>query len=933
METCAAINKPDELFRLITSLERQGGNGLNGGQEDSGPLRGVVTVRSQEDPSERVAFAIPSEPPGGMAAHQRWLTEHKSALTGIIDNQRLARCTVVMPGDQPEKPVRDRVGRCAVRLVSATYHLWAERFRLHDERGDLDERARQVFLEDLAPKWSGEEERHYTEAALAAVSESDGNAIRARQLMMRTSPDLPSGTVTVVFGPGGIGKTYFLRRLANRMMRAAKQDRLLPVPVFAELPVLLHGDALENWIANRGPKLPIDQIRTLISHGVIVPILDALDELVRGQARDGTREFLEHVSKLARRDARVLLSSRDYYLNLDPLVHDGLGEAATEMKIGYFSKAGRRRYIQMRTGLEADGAARWAGQLEEQSRGVLSNLADDDVEALIGHPLFLDAFCKMIGSVPEERRVAAADEFRISSPNVFGDIVTSVLEREERKFMPNWENIFNGRLVGTWSAPFAPDLQRRVLRELVLLVAQDGGGEVLQREREDPRYRELRHGVFTFTKGMDEDADTRSAIRSLLRRFLGEPELAAGVSDEEAEALVEQAVDNLADFYEQHTLADTRPDLVDDLVFATRHRAYFDYLLADALLDRLYRTLTRATADASVEFVDWCLAHHIFERTDSAEAEPPYSSCLDFVLWHRESMSRALDLVDAMFVEVPGPDATIASYVASLALAVNLRAGVQSGRSEISDRAVNVGDGELEILASIVPLVTDCTIERCTFPDVMLRDIEMRDTVFYETEFDEMRVESCVLRRVRFEESQVDRATFTGALTAQGCVLGLEVDADRIFIDPRAEIQIFNSQLSGSLLEGLQQARRINPEAIRLENCSAIPVPDTEQFTAGRFFLNKLMALTRRHGRDAFAVYSYKLRGRTRATGNTFGEAVHILREHGAIVEDGDLIKLSEEAADNRYSGRMLKGLRGFDDVAEFWQPVVSALDEVFESG
>src|SRR6185503_3481383 len=94
--------------------------------------------------------------------------------------------------------------------------------------------------------------------------------------------------LTVMYGPGGIGKTHFLRRLAWRYTRRSMKDHCLGIPFFAVLPTLLHQDALENFLSKqRGfSNLSLDQIRVLIKSQVVIPFLDAFDELVRGAVRD-----------------------------------------------------------------------------------------------------------------------------------------------------------------------------------------------------------------------------------------------------------------------------------------------------------------------------------------------------------------------------------------------------------------------------------------------------------------------------------------------------------------------------------------------------------------------------------------------------------------------------------------------------------------------
>jgi hypothetical protein len=381
--------------------------------------------------------------------------------------------------------------------VSSVYHLWVDRLKQHDAEGRLDDTKRRSLVTRLAGSVQTEDERRYTPPALYAARDSGGNTEIGLKALLSEPAD-PQPGLTVLFGPGGIGKSFFLRHMSSQLGRHSCREPLSGIPVYAELPLLLHTDALETWLSSQGIRLPLDAIRVLVEDGVIVPVLDALDELVRGQAREGSRQFLRHLREITGPLTRGVLSSRDYYLNLDPLVPNELGDKATLLSIGFFDRPGRRRYVQVRTSLQYDHAARWISRLESQAAEALNGADDSEIEPLIGHPLFLDAFCQMIMDIPPERRASEVESFQLRSPDIFGEIVDRVLRREhDEKFLPAWHTQGNHqRMSGDWKDPFTPALQKQVFREIVLETARSGGTEALKRSHDDPRYKDIRHGAF-----------------------------------------------------------------------------------------------------------------------------------------------------------------------------------------------------------------------------------------------------------------------------------------------------------------------------------------------------------------------------------------------------------------------------------------------------
>jgi hypothetical protein len=713
--------------------------------------------------------------------------------------------------------------------------------------------------------------------------------------------------------------------------------------VYAELPLLLHTDALETWLSAQGLRLPLDAIQTLIEEGVVVPVLDALDELVRGQAREGSRQFLSHLRQTLGERARGVLSSRDYYLNLDPLVPAELGDRVQYLTVGFFDKPGRRRYVQVRTGLRGEHASRWANQLERQAAEALIGATDEEIEALIGHPLFLDAFCQMITDIPEDRRATEADGFQLRSPDIFGEIVDQVLRREHtEKFLPAWEAQGLGRqLIEPWNDPFSPELQRRVLRELILKSAHDGGAEALRRGLDDPRYRRLRHGLFTFSLGTPAIAEVRTAsdvLGEIVQEVLGQPETAAHVPESEAETIRAQAVQDLVGAFRSHTLADTQPDQPKTLVFATRHRAYFDYMLAAAVLDKLIESLRRGVAGIDENFVLWCLDHNIIEHGEQGEA-PPFASCLDFVLWHRDAVDTAASAAES-YLGSPTDSVTfseeLASYLCSLGIALLLRVGQRRGGAElVGFDAASQRECAIRILSDVVPSVSGLRLETCLFPTLVLREVDLRDVRIVDSEFRALQIGDCSWRDVQVS-ADVDALSFHGRVDLEDCVLDIQGDAASTAIiewAPATKVTLRRCKLSDELFLRLQEQAKVSGGILQLQECAVIETFSAVRHSPGRRFVNRLMNLCRKHGHEEYGVFREKLQGRSHATSSSFAGALGVLANHDVIMNaNDDMIRLTKLAETQRFSGKAAPGQRTYAQISDFWDPIVIELDEVFDS-
>ena len=899
-------------------------------------IAGGMLVPSSVDPGSFVLLVVANAAPAARGTgEKRWWDNNRRPILEAI-RRRVSDITIIFPGRWPEKAYRPRTsGDIRVRLISAVHYLWVDRLKQHNDVGDLDDERRRELLTGLGAVMTPEEEKFYTPPSLYIIDKDREAEARTALNGLLANPADPTAGLTVLFGPGGIGKSFFLRHVSFKLARQAKDDPTVGIPVYAELPLLLHTDALETWLSRQGIELPLSAIRTLVEEGVIVPILDALDELVRGQAREGSRQFLVRLRNGIGEETRTVLSSRDYYLNLDPLVPTELEDKAVYLSAGFFDRPGRRRYVQVRTGLNVEPASRWANQLENQAADALVGATEEEIASLIGHPLFLDAFCQTIVNIPPEQRAREANNFQLRSPDIFREILGGVLRREhEEKFLPAWQgNGYESKLTNRWKDPFTPELQLRVLRRIVLKAAIDGGARVLRDGTRDPLYQRLRHGLFA----ADLDMDPREIMGTILQDELGEPHVEPHVPETEAEDVCTHAVDHLVEAFRSHTLADTQPGQPKNLVFATRHRAYFDYILAEAVLENLISTLKSGVMAFDESFVLWCIEHNVIEHGELGET-PPFASCLDFVLWHRTAVSDAASAVE-QYLAIPNGGSAfsedLASYLSSLALALLLRHGQRRGGAElIGVDVASDHDCAIRIIPDIVPAISDLNVTSCLFPRLVLRSLNLDRVRITDTKLGALEIgDDASWRRVVLSVN-AEALSIHGRIDLEDCVLDIQGPAAstaQIDWTSATQVVLRRCQLSQELYDHLSEQAKLGGSPVQLHDCMPIERHDIERYSSGRQFINRLINLAKKHGHKEYGVYREKLKNLSLATPATFNSALDVLA-HCEVIQNAndDMLLLTSLSAEKRYSGKAVPGQRAYADVAEFWSPIVKQLDEIF---
>lgn len=929
---CRALNDPASLAQLIADLE----------DVPTRPWRDAAEVclsQSVEDPGRKRLWVVPRDPRAG-ANPRLWLRQHPALLDELVD-RTVVHTAIIFAGRFPEVAERHwielrertvtarsstreaRAGRRVrrdIRAISASSHLWVDRLRVSDEDGNIDERDRDDRLLRWGGRyWTSEMEGVYIPPNFQTLDEgSEKIADTARTNLLAARPSCLESGLIVMYGHGGVGKTFFLSRLAHGLTRATSASPTASIPVFVQLAGVLHRYALENWLSrNEFGMLTLGQITCLLRHGVIVPLLDALDEVVKGEARQGSEEFLDHLVQLVAGDTsgRGVLACRDYYLTTDRSLVRGRvhgSECCAELSIGPFDQKDTRRFIQARTGLSPDHASRWADALEDQARAIVGEEEELDV---IRHPVVLDTLARYIRDLPPASRMTAVDEFHLSTSDIIGQIVDELLKRERQKHAPLWEETFSGRLQSESMDPFNPEKQRMVLRQLTLLVASDGTSQ----SSDEPNRREFRHGVFLSTRGVPETDSPREALEALLCQILDPPQVAASVAEKERPGIQSMAAKHLGEAYGGHILASTEPNRPHDLVFALRHRFYFDYFLADALLTEIQRAMMTGHGD---ELMDWCLDHHV---------GGPFDGCLDFLAWDPRVGREGVERLRQFFKSGQEVDDVLASYLLSLSLAVFLRRRVP-GRARAIDFAqfAPARDIEFVLAREFLPEeLSDFSVHSCSFPVVTLDSFDVTNVTVESCDFQSLRIIGSPRSRIsrcHLIDVECELLTFDGTIALSETELDVEGD---IVVGEGARVELYNCALGERVERSLEEARAAGADIIikSPKPLERLPSFVTTQ-SPGRRFVSRLMSLLRKEGHTEFAVYMYKLRDRTPGTDPQFSEALEVLQRRGVVYVIGPMVLMTPQGAAEMYQPRLFNK-PDYDPHDDCWKPIIEELDEV----
>ena len=219
------------------------------------------------------------------------------------------------------------------------------------------------------------------------------------------------------------------------------------------------------------------------------------------------------------------------------------------------------------------------------------------------------------------------------------------------------------------------------------------------------------------------------------------------------------------------------------------------------------------------------------------------------------------------------------------------------------------------------------------FPTLVLREVDLRSVTIVGAEFRSLQIGDCSWRDV-YISAEGDAMSFHGRVDLEDCVLDIWGDAAS-FADiewaPTTKVTLRRCDLAEELFLRLQEQTQVSGGVLQLLECRVIEMRSIPWHSDGRRFVNKLMRLARKDGHPEYGVFREKLRGLTHAPAASFAKALGVLARHDIIINaNEDMIRLTKSAEAKRFSGIAAPGQRSYEDISDFWDPIVRELDEVF---
>ncbi|GAA4705854.1 hypothetical protein GCM10025781_26480 [Kocuria gwangalliensis] len=180
---------------------------------------------------------------------------------------------------------------------------------------------------------------------------------------------------------------------------------------------------------------------------------------------------------------------------------------------------------------------------------------------------------------------------------------------------------------------------------------------------------------------------------------------------------------------------------------------------------------------------------------------------------------------------------------------------------------------------------------------------------------------------IKIEGTDVQFARTPSSAAADGMDIHIEVTGSNISLAPSISVAPTSDSFELAVSESVQVAYPWFDYRTRLETDDAI---DLRSKTIR--FLSKLQNLARTHGHsDGRATFFMKLQGRQPLKAAQLREVLSVLKSKGAIRFQNDLIFLTSEADQHRFSGKALPGQRTILQEWDYWGPIVEEIEKVLE--
>lgn len=205
-------------------------------------------------------------------------------------------------------------------------------------------------------------------------------------------------------------------------------------------------------------------MEALINSGLLILFLDAFDEHLKFANRSDASRFLTHLTDAFVQKAveciptRIVLTSRDYYLTSDKIFDDCLKHQHKAYRLLPFNRGERALFIQrqLHNRVKSKQVDDWCDALEAAA----GNLSSSQPDYLVGHSLFLHAFCQFIEETHEDQdsnnaSVRDPDSFkRMESANLFDRVIDLINQREADQKSRWDESLIQGSITRVACFPF-----------------------------------------------------------------------------------------------------------------------------------------------------------------------------------------------------------------------------------------------------------------------------------------------------------------------------------------------------------------------------------------------------------------------------------------------------------------------------------------------
>ncbi len=693
----------------------------------------------------------------------------------------------------------------------------------------------------------------------------------------------------VLFGVGGLGKSKFLEIFASNLFAGFREYKHSKLPILVPMKGIPAG-ATPDLAAHISTfdlfnkRTTADQIKSLILGGLLVVLLDAFDEHLKFSNRSDAIRFLtmlktNYADSAKNADSKIILTSRDYYLTTDAIFEEILGSIAKRYTLQPFSQEQRERFIQIncKQKIGVDAVNEWCIALEK----IVCKLGDG-TDYLVGHSLFLLAFCQFICSLVKSNAIDAdstvktpEDFERLESSSLFDKVIELINQREQNE-KSTWEEAVWRDLDSKWhSSPFSATLQGRFFAQIAYNLH-----ESKNYNRDPPK------SIY------DKGVSTNSVVHSALAKVIGIPTSRSNLEKEVANNVEQEAMQRIADFFRQHPLVDSNNSgFQEGSRFRFKYPTYMDYFVKQYLSARFGEIAEQIeNGDLSEKASSDRIEQLIYELFE-AEIMQRATNALFFLCWDNAQLEKFGIAMRALFSKPNCMESDLFRYLLTYVLVFSkLYADLRNKKIVVQNFCFD-NQRVTELVRfegqELNPYLVGLRLNFCSFGNILLKD-----TIFVD----------CDLLAIT-----IHNLSFEGTVEFRNGNLMLVTDSESCDLErfmspagPRVIIRLVNVTIHEETLNGFEQlAQRYSNVELYKENIKVLDfdalVSSSGSSSAAKRLIDQFMRMARKHQRGFFGVYRAKLFGRSSVTSAKSTEVESYLVENGIIeVKDAEMFLIRD---------------------------------------